>query len=178
MQERGDEPSLEDLLIRYRDSDPEAFRAFYRRTKNLVFHFLQRQIKNRADAEEVFQETYFRVHRYVASYDPSRNGIVWLLSIARNAMYDRLKARRRLPELDNGAVASSVSPLKTDDVAAFRSLLEHACKSMTDEEIDLLYRRVFLEESFEEIAEGGAFSPANARQKMSRLLRRLRSGLS
>lgn len=70
------EATLEFLLARYRDSDPEAFREFYRRTKTLVLHFLLRNLKNRADAEDVFQETYFRVHRYVASYDQERNGVV------------------------------------------------------------------------------------------------------
>lgn len=170
-----DEPSLEELLTRYRDSDPVAFREFYRRTKVLVFHYLSQRLRNRADAEDVFQETYFRVHRYVGTYDPARSGATWLLSIARNAMIDRLKATRRAPESNEALIQASAGPSRADELSTLRSLFEDACRTMSPEEIGLLFQRVFLESSFEEIAEERQITPANARQRLSRLLRRIKS---
>lgn len=90
-------------------------------------------------------------------------------------MLDRLKSGRRAPHLANAAADAAVSALRSDDLTIFRSLLEDTCKSLSALEIDLLYRRIFLEETFEEIAVDGALTATNARKKVSRMLKRLHS---
>lgn len=86
-----EDQSNEELLRRYQNADPRAFDEFFRRTKTLVYGYLLARLKNRGDADDAFQETYFRIHRYIDTFDPSRNALAWVMTIARN------KTRARSP---------------------------------------------------------------------------------
>lgn len=63
--------------------------------------------RNRADAEELVQETLLRAYRGLASFD-GRHPKAWLLTIMRNAQLNRV--RRRRPELlDDPEVPSALT---------------------------------------------------------------------
>ncbi len=177
--DRQPEPTpLETLLKRYGESDHAAFTEFYGRTKTIVYGFIRRRVRNGADVDEVFQETYFRVHRYVASYDETKSGLFWILAIARNVICDRLGATRRQAHSDEAAVQAAVSPDTADSQAHFNDLLESTLSHLNREEQSILLDRVLLDRSFDEIGDRLQISAASARQRLSRTMRRLRTTYS
>jgi RNA polymerase sigma-70 factor (ECF subfamily) len=82
----GDERAASELVSRYQGP---------------LFGLLYRLTGNAADAEELFQETFVRVLRASARFDPSRRFRPWLYAIAVNLARDRTQrqAHRATPEL-------------------------------------------------------------------------------
>lgn len=50
---------------------------------------------NRAEADDVVQETYLRAYRSFARFNPGTNCRAWLFTILRNAFLNRLRGQRR-----------------------------------------------------------------------------------
>jgi RNA polymerase sigma-70 factor (ECF subfamily) len=109
----------EGLLRRYVLGDCHAFAALYRRHELRVWRYLERNVGNRASAEELMQEVWFAVARDAARYEPSARFTTWLFTIARNRMIDSLRTMRRLSSLDSlGYEAAAVLPQLTTEPGA------------------------------------------------------------
>lgn len=67
------------------------FTALVERTKKRVYSRIRRLISNGATAEELVQETYLRAWRGRSTFDQKSNEAAWILSIARNTVYDHLR---------------------------------------------------------------------------------------
>jgi RNA polymerase sigma-70 factor (ECF subfamily) len=166
------------LLARYRNAEFAAFDQFYRRNHELIFRFLVARLRNRADAEEAFQETFLRVHRAIMSYDPSQQALPWVFTIARNVALDALKRARRRP-VEPGAVEVMETPELAARPTAESSLLAgdelmRLTAHLTEDERSLLRQRFVDDDDFETIAARVGTSEAGARQRVSRLVRKLR----
>ena len=60
-----------------------------------VTRLCQRLLASREDAEDAVHESFLRMQRGVASYDPERPFRRWLLALAAHCAIDRLRRRRR-----------------------------------------------------------------------------------
>lgn len=68
-----------------------------------VFHLALRLTRNRAEAEDLSQETYLRAFKHFDRFDPGTNCRAWLFAILRNAFINRLKRQgREVAGLDEG----------------------------------------------------------------------------
>lgn len=86
MNDRSDEQ----LMLAYRHGNAAAFDALYARHRSRVFGFLLRHSRrDRAEVEEVFQDSWLKVIRRRDSYDPAKPFLPWLFAIVRNCMVDR-----------------------------------------------------------------------------------------
>ena len=167
------ERSIDDeLLARYRNADFRGFDLFYRRNHAFIFNFLMSRLANRSDAEEAFQETFLHIHKSILSYDITQRALPWVFTIARNAAID--VARRRKRQVSHSAADLSVAP-KAERALIARQDLREVMVHLTDEECALLEERFLDEADFESIAARQGTTAANARQKLSRLLRKIRA---
>lgn len=88
-------PDLEMLLARVAAGDRAAFGRLYAATAAKLFGIVLRISRDRALAEDVLQDTFVRVWRNAARYEPdSGRPITWMAAIARNAAIDALRRRR------------------------------------------------------------------------------------
>ena len=71
------------------DGHPDAFTALVHRYETPLYNFLRRMCGNGSDAEDLFQETFFKVYRYRERYDRQAPFKPWLYSIAANCCRDR-----------------------------------------------------------------------------------------
>jgi len=73
-----------------------------------MFHYLLRALGNEEDAADLAQETFVRVYRNRASFDPKQKFTTWLYAIAGNLVRDRFRWRSRHPliSMDAGSDAS------------------------------------------------------------------------
>ncbi|MGO9991609.1 MAG: RNA polymerase sigma factor [Steroidobacteraceae bacterium] len=92
--------SDEALLARYARGDAAAFELLYRRHELRIWRYLQRNVGNRATADELMQEVWFAVARDAARYQPSARFTTWLFTIAHNRMIDSIRVNRRQTSLD------------------------------------------------------------------------------
>ncbi len=89
----GGPRALEELLRASAGSDEEAFSELYDLTSSRVFGLVLRVVRDRAQAEEVLQESYLDVWRHSARYAPERGSALgWIMTIAHRKAVDRVRS--------------------------------------------------------------------------------------
>jgi RNA polymerase sigma-70 factor (ECF subfamily) len=87
--EAGDEQ----LMLAYREGDAGAFEQLYKRHKGGLYRFVLRSIRDRALAEELYQEIWMRVIEARGRYEAQAKFITWLYTIAHNRLVDHWRKR-------------------------------------------------------------------------------------
>ncbi|MCI0371196.1 MAG: sigma-70 family RNA polymerase sigma factor [candidate division NC10 bacterium] len=84
----------EELMRAVQAGDEAAFALLYRRYERRLLAFLVPYVGDTAFAEDLLQETFLRVFRQRASYEPRAPLRTWLYAIARNLALDQFRRRR------------------------------------------------------------------------------------
>lgn len=84
-----------ELLIRYRHGQVGALERLVEKYKRPLYGFIINMTEGHDDADEIFQEVWFRVIKKCGMYR-HKNFFGWVVRIARNIVIDR--ARRRKPD--------------------------------------------------------------------------------
>lgn len=98
-----DESAIRARAERARSGDAEAQGELFEAFRADVTRLCQRLSASREDAEDAAHESFLRMRRGMASYDPARPFRRWLLAIAAHCAIDRLRRRRREEKLFDGA---------------------------------------------------------------------------
>src|SRR5881409_373807 len=88
----GDESHLVEAIRR---GDPRAFEDLVRAYQHRVFGVALRMLSSGAEAEEVAQEVFLRVHRAIADFRGEAKLSTWLYTIASRLCLNRLAAGER-----------------------------------------------------------------------------------
>jgi RNA polymerase sigma-70 factor, ECF subfamily len=175
---RGDLNALSELMIRY---------------QNRLYRYLLRLVREPAEAEDLFQQTWLRVVEKIRSFDASRNFDAWLFTLARNLAIDHLRRIRPQsldesldePLADGWHSETAVDRISSKD----QSPLDHALAAERRAEISeamaalpMIYREVITlrfedEMKIEEIAQVTAVPVSTAKSRLRRSLEQLRSAL-
>ena len=86
-----------ELVRRFRDGDESAFVEIMTRYRRKILSIALALIRNRADAEEIAQDTFVRAHRGLAGFRGDSSLATWLFRIAVNLSRNRYRyfCRRR-----------------------------------------------------------------------------------
>lgn len=87
-------PDAEPAIARLRRGDTDAVGELLARYQHRLFRFLMRLVRDRAEAEDLFQQTWIRVMEKISRYDSRAGFDVWLLSVAHNLAIDHLRRQR------------------------------------------------------------------------------------
>lgn len=87
------------LVVLYQEGDLQAFAEILRRYKNKVFSHILHLAKDRAVAEDIFQETFFKVIRELRKghYQAEGKFYAWVIRIAHNLIIDHFRKNGRMP---------------------------------------------------------------------------------
>ena len=80
-----------DVLRQFCHGDLDAFEALFHRHQSEVYGWI---VRDPTAAEDLTVETFWRIYRAHARFDPTRSFGVWARRIAANAALDHLKATR------------------------------------------------------------------------------------
>ncbi len=80
-----------ELLRRFARGDPGAFETLFRRHQGEVYGWIVRIVRDPASAEDLTVETFWRIHRAHARFDPERGFAGWARRIATNLAVEHLK---------------------------------------------------------------------------------------
>ncbi|MCW8904412.1 RNA polymerase sigma factor [Sedimenticola sp.] len=168
----------EELMRAYVEGDVEAFQLLYNRHKARVLGFLVARLKNRAEAEDVFQEVFAKLHAHRLKYRKDAPFLAWLFTIVRNSLVDHVRkqnTREKYLEVSPEAVNAAMNEQRANkDVSEAIAELS----SLSSEQRMLLSMRFNEDLSFAEIAESMEISQSNARKIVSRAIQKLRSLMS
>lgn len=136
------------LAARAARGDEQAFTELVGRCFDDCWRFARRMLDDDTDAEDAVQETFVRVHRAIARYEPRERFRAWLFRILANrcrTLATRRGARARRFVNDEHAIASA--PARGDAGSALSDgALERALQR-----IDPLQREAFLLKFGEEL---------------------------
>ena len=81
----------------------ERVQTLFEQLRLPVFRFLLRKTRNRGRAEDLTQETFLRLCRYLRDERPLDNPKAWLLTVANNLAIDEIRSDRHQTDLDESA---------------------------------------------------------------------------
>ena len=97
-------------LVQFAKGDLDAFEALFRGSEREVYRWILRIVRDPAAAEDLAIETFWRVYKAHAHFDPSRNFGSWVRRIATNVAVTHLKRLPR-PTLE---LVDAVAPVARD----------------------------------------------------------------
>jgi len=90
-----------DVLQKFSRGDVDAFEELFRLHQGEVYRWILRIVRDPAAAEDLTVETFWRIHRAHARFDPARSFGAWARRIASNAALDHLRSTRAEIELSD-----------------------------------------------------------------------------
>jgi len=161
----------------YQRGDIEAFNCLYDKYKSMVYGYLTQRVNNRADVDEIFQEVFLRLHRSRSRYKNEFPFKPWLFAVLRNSLIDYFrKKERRYNDVPLENLETNPSTLQYEDKHRINGFLpkDAGLNKNQRRAIELRYGEDF---SFEEISRRLETTSSNARQLVSRALKRLRKSI-
>ncbi|RDX37841.1 sigma-70 family RNA polymerase sigma factor [Kangiella sp. HD9-110m-PIT-SAG07] len=90
--------SDEALMAGFAAGNMQAFETLYRRHKDPLLRFFLRQVNNRSEAEELFQDVWQRLIKHSKNYKSSAKFTTYLYHIARTRLIDHYRSQGRQQE--------------------------------------------------------------------------------
>jgi len=139
--------SDEQLILRVRSGEREAFERLYERYVGRVYRFVGTRLHNRADVEETTQEVFVNVFSSLGSFRAEAPFAAWVLGVARHTIAGRFKKKHHPMvaletdehgELDADAGVQETTPLDFYELRErIRHLEELAERALTPEQRQL-----------------------------------------
>jgi RNA polymerase sigma-70 factor (ECF subfamily) len=180
---------LEADVAQLRRGDLDALSALVSRYQNRLYRFLLRLLRDRSEAEDLFQQTWVHVAEKIRRFDPSRNFDAWLFTVARNLAIDHLRRVRPAsldqPVSEDESQGTALDSLPSKDIAPLDRVLENERASRVGialDELPFAYREVmtlrFEEEmKIEEIAQVLDIPLSTVKSRLRRSLEQMRHSL-
>ena len=167
-------------MLAYRQGDAGAFAALYARHKGPLYRFVLRSVKERALAEELYQEVWMRVIEARGRYSVQAKFTTWLYTIAQHRLTDHWRKRGLQLVAADGADAAAHRSFEPEARAQGRQDMQRLAAALAA--LPELQRATFLlhEEAGMTLAEIAAATGATQEAAKSRLryaLARLREAL-
>ena len=169
-------------LLTVSATEPAAFAVLYgRHAEDLLRYFARRTLDPEA-AAELTAETFAQAFASRVTYrDTGANGVAWIYGVARHQLGRFFRsgrvdvaARRRLGMPERELPPDDYERIEDlVDFAPMRSAIADALESLREDHRDALRFRVIEQLSYPEVARRLSCSEDNARQRVSRGLRRL-----
>lgn len=106
---------LQNAMRELRRGNIPALDAIYNETKTAVFSLCLSYMRNYQLAEDMMQDTYINVRKYIAYYRDEGSPKAWILKIAKNLCLNEVKRRKReIPITEEMQLASDYT-LRTKD---------------------------------------------------------------
>jgi len=169
------QPDLGQLMVRYQQADSEAASALIALLSARFHRFFASQMGSRADADDMLQDVWLRIHRVRHTYRPGEPVLPWMYAIAHRVRIDHHRKRQRsrevavdpLPEPGFAPPAEAAAPAFDELI---RDLPESQREVLTMLKVDGL--------SIEEVARATSSTAGAVKQKAHRAYERLRSLLT
>lgn len=156
----------------YQQGEARAFSLLYQRHAGRVYAFVKRRVKSSDEADEIFQATFLKIHRFRHRFDAKYPFAQWLYVITKSVLLDHLRKRGRSVPIEDGV---EVSQIEVPPALKRETDLE-VLQVLNAEQRKVVEMRIFEENSYEQIAARLGRNEAAVRQILSRALKKLKLG--
>ncbi len=174
-----------ELIRRSRDGNDEALGELFGRYQTQLYGFLVKMTRSRRDAEDLFQETFLRIHRMLDGYREQQRFKSLLFTVASNLCIDHARRRKtRLAVVEDehedfplAEIADAGPEWKPDrmlESSQLQELLNEAVDSLPDAQRQLVLLRLETGMTFQEIADLRGEPLGTVLPRMHRAVRSIR----
>ncbi len=166
-----------ELLERFARGDLEAFEALFRQFQNDVYGWIVRIVRDRGAAEDLTVETFWRIYRARARFDPTRSFGAWARRVATNVALDYLRNIR--PEVEFADSRHDLGRRQPDPAVQqdIRERIERAFGALPAKLRVAATLALIEEQPYEEIAEALGIPIGTVKSRVFRAIRLLRKTL-
>jgi RNA polymerase sigma-70 factor, ECF subfamily len=164
-----------ELLQRFAAGDLDAFEALFRQHQKQVYAWIVRIVRDPGAAEDLTVETFWRIYRSRARFDPAGKFEAWAYRIATNAALDHLRHRHREVELP----ADLPGPSRPDSALQreTRERLLEAFRALPAKYRLVATLALVEDDPYDKIAGAAGISPSLVKVRVFRAVRMLRDKL-
>ena len=151
--------------------------AVWREFRQPLLSFISRRVPDAADADDVLQDVFLKVHRHLPEVNDETRLAPWLYQVARNTLIDRYRRKRDTEELPE------TLPSAEDDMDVLEAERHIAsCLKATIEDLPPAYRDALVLSELEGlpqrvVAERLGLSLSGAKSRVQRGRRMIRDSL-
>jgi RNA polymerase sigma-70 factor (ECF subfamily) len=152
-----------ELLQRYINGDENALPILLQKHQRKIFSFILMRVRNRTLAEDIFQDTFYKVidSLRVGKYNEEGKFLPWVMMIANNLCMDHFRKNKRMPVIvdsDGKDVLNMIhfaEESKEDMVIREQTVkqIKDLIELLPAEQKEVLILRHYADLSFKEIAE-------------------------
>jgi len=168
--------NLEMLMARYQEGDFAAATALIDRISPQLHRLFVAQFASRADADDLLQETWLRIHRVRHTYRPGQPVLPWCYAIARHVRVDHyrkaMRSTAREQRLEEGSKVAAPFPGESPDN------LEALLAPLPESQREVIEMLKVAGMSLEEVARATSSSVGSVKQKVHRAYNKLRQKIS
>lgn len=179
-------------LSAFRDRAPSSVERWIYGNRQYILGVLQRYSRNTETAQDLLQETFFQAIRSAPRFKGASKVTTWLYSIAKNVALQRGRTDDRYAHVEDGTLnrmvsdthgsafgtSSYASPVGDAVHSEEKELLYEALSELPRSYREIIAMRDLDELSTEEVARELDITPGNARVRLHRARKRLRSVLA
>lgn len=165
--------SDEELMESYKMGEAVAFEILFMRHSGKVLSYLSKRLPSSKEAQDLLQDVFFKLHRSRHLYNSTLPFSPWLFSITRSMWIDFLK-KRRLEDATSPEVIDQLIPTTSGIGSNGYDFGREILNQLPSNQKDAVGLRVYDDATFEEIALKLSTSPENARQLVSRGLKKMK----
>ncbi len=183
----------DELVDGYLNGDISSFNQILGRYQARLFSYIYHYIGNRQEAEDIFQETFYRVIGNLKFYKKKGYFKAWLFRIAFNICIDHIRKKRKVRilslnqqfasdeaeevSLENMVVSDAPSPAEIANVKETQKLLREMIGALSNAQKEVLFLRIYAGLSFKEISQVLGSSINTVLARMQYALKHLRNTL-
>ena len=180
----GLDASDETLMLAYAAGDAAAFEQLYARHRGKLYRYLQRQLRDNAVADELFQDVWQRVIAARSGWKPDAGFATWLYTIAHHRLGDHWRSLKHRPSAPADAdermarVADPDTPERVLSEFERRRQLQLALDDLPEEQREVLLLRLEQELTLEEIGDITGVGRETVKSRLRYAMDKLRARLN
>ncbi len=166
-----------ELIEKFLDNDEDAFVGLMTKYQRLLFHTVKGVLLNNDEAQEITQEAFIRAFKKLKHLkDPDRFRS-WLLRIALNLAYDRIKREADIIEFDDSFMSPTTDSEEKIIARDLAEKIKTIIGKLAPRQRMILSLHLFREMKPAEIAEILELNPATVRSNLHFAMKNLKETL-
>lgn len=173
LEKEYDNNSLLDMYIEgMANRDKQSLINFYNITKKDIYSFILSIMKNKEDAEDIFQEVYIKVYESAISYKSCGKPLAWVIIIAKNLCYMHLRKNKVIIDIDD--IYNIDSGEKINNKVENKIMLKALFEKINDEDRNIIVLHVVSGLKHKEIAKILDLKLSTVLSRYNRSIKKLR----
>jgi RNA polymerase sigma factor (sigma-70 family) len=156
-----------ELVKLYIEGSEESLAVLLQRHKRKIFSSIIVVVKDKQLAEDIFQDTFFKVIHTLkrGQYNEEGKFLPWIIRIARNLIIDHFRRAKKMPPMpvyinDEGEEVSVFNTLASPtnehthvELSKFKKSIRNLINELPNDQKEVVLMRIYYDMSFKEISE-------------------------